>query len=443
MDDNAEIKLKLLELRNKQGHAYYLICSGLTGILVFLYSQIDKIILKSDLSTAISTIMFVTFLLIPIVFILTRLWTEERIKYDVLLSKHTVSQEDLAILNHKDLIISVSTFIISFFMMVLLLAVIFGTLSYILALCNENPQDSQIRKMSDWFFRYLSHKKSPIVFYSIVIGIAAIVVWQWDRRINNLYEKYENILQTSLSHHGQKTKNTKSLFTGFIILVCICIIICIILYSPATSTPQIITPLFNNSFFAAIMASISTFMGSCYLLKRQSKIKSEEQKEKQMREIRQDIVTALAHLSNIVIEISGHLNLLYEIHSKRLDGSLINTVIVNLSKQNTEYEEAKKMLRSTLEKYRIYIDTQNILPRLKDYYNEFEVFYGYMIRIGQDLPNNEKIAIIVDGTKLTLVTEEEFFKDRDKNTLNKLPQEIEKIINEVKGGIFKLRYPHE
>lgn len=442
MDDKAEIKCKLLELRNKQGHAYYLICSGLAGILVFLYSQIDKIILKFDLSTAISTIMFVTFLLILIVFMLTRLWTEERIKYDVLLSKHTVSQEDLAILNHKDLIISVSTFIISFFMMVFLLAVIFGTLSYILALCNENPQDSQIRKMSDWVFRYLSHKKSPIVFYSIVIGIAAIVVWQWDRRINNLYEKYENILQTSLSHHGQKMKNTKSLFTGFIILVCICIIICIILYSPATSTPQIITPLFNNSFFAAIMASISTFMGSCYLLKRQSKIKSEEQKEKQMREIRQDIVTALAHLSNIVIEISGHLNLLYEIHSKRLDGRLINTVIDNLSKQNTEYEEAKKMLRSTLEKYRIYIDTQNILPRLKDYYNEFEVFYGYMIRIGQDLPNDEKIAIIVDGTKLTLVTEEEFFKDRDKNTLNKLPQEIEKIINEVKGGIFKLRYPH-
>lgn len=203
MDDNTEIKLKLLELRNKQDHVYYLICSGLAAVAVFLCDKYDKFIANVGSYTKINSIVLVTLLFVFMSLFLIRLWAEGRIKYDVLLSKYSISQEDLSLLNTKDLILNVVTLVVFCSTVTWILTIIYGVLKFISELYKTNSQNQPTQEVIDSIFRYAWSNESFCLLYLIVILLAfGGVVYFRKRIINKLYAKYENFL-----YHRRESEN--------------------------------------------------------------------------------------------------------------------------------------------------------------------------------------------------------------------------------------------
>lgn len=190
MDDNAEIKLKLLELRNKQSHAYYLICSGLAGIAVFLWNHIVE--MNVPQSTKINNILFFILLILFTIFFIIRFWTEDSMKYNILMSKKTITHRDLSILNNENLI-EFSAFVTVLLTIVLVLAIIYGILNYNLALYQEN-HDQNARQILDMFFKLFSPDKTLTTLCVIIILIALFSYFAKKRMEKHFYNKYTNIL---------------------------------------------------------------------------------------------------------------------------------------------------------------------------------------------------------------------------------------------------------
>lgn len=190
MDDNAEIKLKLLELRDKQSHTYYLICSGLAGIAVFLWNRIVE--MNAPESTKISNILFFILLILFTTFFIIRFWTENSVKYNILISKKAITHRDLSILNNDNLI-EFSAFVVALLTIVLVLATIYGILSYNLALYQEN-HDQNARQILDMFFKLFSPDKTLTTLCVIVILIALFSYFARKRMEKHFYNTYQNIL---------------------------------------------------------------------------------------------------------------------------------------------------------------------------------------------------------------------------------------------------------